>query len=150
MANKPQILVIQGPNLNMLGKREPDIYGALSLAELNFELDARAGLLGLELCHLQSNHEGALIDKLHACYNRLQGIIINPGGLTHTSVALRDALVMHTCPKIEVHISNIHQREKFRHVSLIADIVSARMEGFGTFGYHLALDGLAEILNSST
>lgn len=149
METKPQILVMQGPNLNMLGKREPDIYGSLTLEELNFELDARAALLGLELRHFQSNHEGALIDKLHACYNRMLGIIINPGGFTHTSVALRDALVIHTCPKIEVHISNIHKREEFRHVSLIADIVSARMEGFGTFGYHLALEGLAEMLAST-
>lgn len=148
MENKPQILVMQGPNLNMLGKREPEIYGALTLEELNFELDARAALLGVELRHFQSNHEGALIDKLHACYNRMQGIIINPGGLTHTSVALRDALVIHTCPKIEVHISNIHKREEFRHHSLIADIVSARMEGFGTLGYHLALEGIAQMIDS--
>lgn len=147
MENKPQILVMQGPNLNMLGKREPEIYGALTLEELNFELDAKALLLNLELRHFQSNHEGVLIDKLHACYNRVQGIIINPGGLTHTSVALRDALVIHNCPKIEVHISNIHKREEFRHTSLIADIVSARMEGFGTLGYHLALAGMAEMLN---
>lgn len=146
MADKPQILVLQGPNLNMLGKREPDIYGILTLAELNFELDAKAASLGLTLKHFQSNHEGALIDELHARYNNVSGIIINPGGLTHTSVALRDALQIHNCPKIEVHISNIHKRETFRHVSLMADIVTARLEGFGTFGYHLALAGMAEML----
>lgn len=145
MTQLKRVLVMQGPNLNMLGLREPEIYGAETLADICRTLDARAAELGLALEHFQSNHEGVLIDKLHEVFGKIDGIIINPGGFTHTSVALRDALAMQTCPIIEVHISNIHKREPFRHHSYVADIAHARLEGFGINGYLLALNGLAEI-----
>lgn len=148
MAKQPKILVVHGPNLNMLGKREPEIYGTVTLDEVNAALNIQAQNLGLDLEYFQSNHEGAIIDKIHEVFNRCDGFIINPGGLTHTSVALRDAVVILQCPKIEVHISNIHKREPFRHKSLLADIVDARIEGFGTHGYFLALDGLASMLHT--
>lgn len=150
MAEAKRILVLQGPNLNMLGRREPEIYGAQTLTSTCQTLDDLAAVLGVVLEHFQSNHEGALIDKLHELFDKIDGIIINPGGLTHTSVALRDALAMQTCPIIEVHISNIHAREPFRQHSYVAAIATARLEGFGVHGYYLALTGMAEILNTST
>lgn len=148
MAKKAKILVIHGPNLNMLGKREPEIYGSASLDDVNAALVRQAQELGIELEYFQSNHEGAIIDKIHVAFGQCEGLIINPGGLTHTSVALRDAVVILPCPKIEVHISNIHKREPFRHTSLLADIVDARIEGFGIRGYYLALEGLASMLHT--
>ncbi|MFO7912526.1 MAG: type II 3-dehydroquinate dehydratase [Desulfotignum sp.] len=139
----PDIFVINGPNLNMLGKREPDIYGSRTLEQINRELTAAAEPLGLSLYFFQSNHEGALVDRLqHMVDQPPAGMIINPGGLTHTSVVLRDALVMVSCPKVEVHLSNIYQREPFRHTSLLSDIVTGQITGFGHFGYHMALSAL--------
>ncbi len=137
------IQVINGPNLNMLGKREPDIYGNISLEELNQELAKTAQELGMVLDFFQSNHEGAIIDHLHdMAHQDLHGLVINPGGLTHTSVVLRDALSMLSCPVVEVHLSNIYQREEFRHKSLIAGICTGQITGFGTQGYHMALMAL--------
>lgn len=139
----PDIFVINGPNLNMLGKREPDIYGSRTLEQINRELTAAAEPLGLSLYFFQSNHEGALVDRIHQMVDQAPaGVIINPGGLTHTSVVLRDALVMVSCPKVEVHLSNIYKREPFRHKSLLSDIVTGQITGFGHFGYHMALSAL--------
>jgi 3-dehydroquinate dehydratase II len=144
----PDILVINGPNLNMLGKREPDVYGSRTLAQINQDLENAANPLGLVLHFFQSNHEGELVDQIHRMFDQAPaGVIINPGGLTHTSVALRDALVMLPCPKVEVHLSNIYKRESFRHTSLLSDIVLGQITGFGHFGYHMALSALHQHLS---
>jgi len=143
---KKIIMVIHGPNLNLLGKREPHIYGHESLDEINAGLRDRGDLLGLEVETFQSNHEGAIVDKIQQGMGNCHGIIINPAAYTHTSVAIRDALAMLDIPVIEVHLSNIHKRESFRQQSMIADIVAARIAGFGSHGYLLGLEGLAKIL----
>lgn len=135
-----QILVIHGPNLDLLGNREPEVYGTTTLAEIDAELGDMAAKRGGTLRTFQSNHEGALIDRLHAA--RLDGtrfIIINPGGLTHTSVALRDAVAATSLPFIEVHLSNLHQREPFRHHSYFSDLAVGVIVGLGAAGYRLAL-----------
>ncbi len=133
--------IINGPNLNMLGKREPDIYGTLTLDQINRDLGARGAELGLSLNFFQSNHEGAILDYIHSVFDQdPAGIIINPGGLTHTSVVLRDALSMLSCPIVEVHLSNIHKRESFRRTSMVAGIATGQIAGFGHLGYHMALD----------
>jgi len=134
------ILLLNGPNLNLLGTREPQIYGADTLPQIEAELVKLAADAGVKLQHLQSNHEGALIDRIHAA--RTDGtthIIINPGGLTHTSVALRDALAGVAIPFIEVHISNVHKREAFRHHSFLSEIAAGVIVGLGVNGYRLAL-----------
>jgi 3-dehydroquinate dehydratase-2 len=134
------ILVLNGPNLNLLGTREPQIYGADTLPQIEAELTQIAANAGMKLQALQSNHEGALIDRIHAA--RIDGtrlIIINPGGLTHTSVALRDALAGVALPFIEVHISNVHKREAFRHHSFLSEIAAGVIVGLGVNGYRLAL-----------
>jgi len=134
------ILVLNGPNLNLLGTREPQIYGADTLPQIEAELTQIAANAGMKLQALQSNHEGALIDRIHAA--RTDGtrfIIINPGGLTHTSVALRDALAGVALPFIEVHISNVHKREAFRHHSFLSEIAAGVIVGLGVNGYRLAL-----------
>ncbi len=138
--NFPNVHVINGPNLNMLGKREPEVYGSLSLDDINQGLEELAAELGVELTFFQSNHEGMLLDHIHKFFEQdPAGVIINPGAFTHTSVALRDALLLLSCPIIEVHLSNIHKREPFRHKSMIADIAMGQLTGFGHFGYHMAL-----------
>ena len=135
-----KILVLNGPNLNLLGTREPQTYGATTLAEVEAELQAAASAGGAELQCFQSNHEGALIDRIHAARGQaVDAIIINPGGLTHTSVALRDALAGVAIPFIEVHVSNVHQREEFRHHSYLSGIAAGVLVGFGTAGYRMAL-----------
>jgi len=144
---KKKVMVIHGPNLNLLGKREPHIYGHESLEEINSGLRDRGDLLGLDLDTFQSNHEGAIVDKIQQALGNCHGIIINPAAYTHTSVAIRDALAMLDIPVIEVHLSNIHKRESFRHQSMIADIVVARIAGFGSHGYLLGLEGLAKIIS---
>jgi len=134
------IIVLNGPNLNLLGTREPQIYGADTLPQIEAELVQIAANAGVKLHTLQSNHEGALIDRIHAA--RTDGtrfIIINPGGLTHTSVALRDALAGVALPFIEVHISNVHKREAFRHHSFLSEIAAGVIVGLGVNGYRLAL-----------
>ncbi len=134
-----QILVIHGPNLNMLGKREPDIYGDETLDDLNRMLEHIAERHHIEICTFQSNHEGEIIDIIHRNIETTQGIIINPGGYTHTSVAIRDALTLYPNPVVEVHISNIYSREGFRKDSLISPVVLGTISGFGLDSYRLAL-----------
>ena len=144
--NRHKILVIHGPNLNMLGKREPEIYGKTTLEELNSSLEARGEKLALVVETFQSNHEGEIVDKIQNAASQLKGLIINPAALTHTSIAIRDALLLLNIPVIEIHISNIYKREPFRHKSLISDIVAAQLTGFGIKGYHMALEALAEMI----
>jgi 3-dehydroquinate dehydratase II len=143
---KPRIHVINGPNLNMLGKREPEVYGSLGLDEINQGLVVAAAALDLELSFFQSNHEGEILDRIHKVFEEdPMGLIINPGALTHTSVALRDALLLLSCPMVEVHLSNIHKRESFRHKSMLADIVTGQLIGFGHYGYQMALDAIHQL-----
>lgn len=145
-----RILVLHGPNLNLLGTREPQIYGSHTMNEINAELTQQAALLNIQLYCLQSNHEGVLIDQIQTARNQqIEGIIFNPGGFTHTSVALRDALLGVGLPFIEVHLSNTLARESFRHHSYFSDIASGVIIGFGAEGYHLALQGLHHQLNSA-
>jgi 3-dehydroquinate dehydratase-2 len=134
-----KILVLHGPNLNMLGQREPDIYGAITLAQIDAALSERAQAAGASLLHMQSNHEGALIDFLQSEGFSAEGIIINPGALTHYGLALRDALATLKCPIIEVHISNVYKREPFRHTSVVAPVATGQIAGLGWQGYLLAL-----------
>jgi 3-dehydroquinate dehydratase-2 len=141
-----EIAVIHGPNLNMLGRREPEIYGSRSLEELNKALQKYAEGLKIKITIFQSNHEGEIVDFIHEGYNRFQGIVINPGGLTHYSIVLRDALIAVNVPVIEVHISNIYQREEFRHRSVIASAAVGQISGLGTDGYFYALDALTKII----
>lgn len=135
-----KLLVLNGPNLNRLGKREPDIYGAETLLDVEQKLQTIASESLVELFFYQSNSEGALIDKIHEVYDHgFDGIIFNPGAYTHTSIAIRDAIASVDIPVIEIHISNIHSRESFRHTSLIAPVCIGQLSGFGTSGYELAL-----------
>ena len=142
---KKRILVLHGPNLNNLGKRDPGIYGHTTLAEINDRLRARGAELGYEVTTFQSNHEGALIDCLQEEAQSVVGIMINPGGLTHTSYSLRDALKDANRPIIEIHMSNVHAREPFRHESFIAPICVAQIAGLGWRGYLHALEALIEL-----
>ncbi len=145
------VLVINGPNLNSLGTREPEIYGSTTLADIEAGLRAQAAAAGLTLDAFQSNHEGAIIDRLHAA--RSEGtrfVIINPGAFTHTSVAIRDAFAAVAIPFCEVHISNVHAREEFRKHSYLSDLAVGVLTGFGAFGYTMALSYVIERLTSSS
>ena len=137
------LLLLNGPNLNLLGTREPSVYGSATLADLVQDAASQVQAAGWQFSHFQSNHEGALIDRIHAAKTeQITAIIINPGGLTHTSVALRDALAGVELPFIEVHISNIHQREEFRHFSYLSSLAIGVICGLGIAGYRLAIDFL--------
>lgn len=141
-----QILVLHGPNLNLLGEREPEVYGRTTLAAIDTRLREIAAEDGVSLESFQSNHEGALVDRIQAARGAYQGIVINPGGFTHTSIALRDALVASGLPVVEVHLSNIHAREPFRRTSLVSDIAVGQITGLGPIGYELALLALLDRL----
>lgn len=139
-----RIKVLHGPNLNLLGTREPGVYGRATLADIDRQLATLGLELGLEVVSLQSNHEGALVDAIHACRDDgTRGLVLNPGAYTHTSIAIRDALLAVGLPAVEVHLSNVHAREPFRHHSTIADVVVGRVMGFGPTSYDLGLRGLA-------
>ena len=140
MTTKFKVLVLNGPNLNMLGKREPEIYGAQTLDKIISQLVVEAEQKAIELSHLQSNAEHLLIDAIHQAYQKIDFIIINPAALTHTSVALRDALLSVAIPFIEVHLSNVHAREEFRHHSFLSDVDQGVICGLGTQGYSYALE----------
>jgi len=140
------VLVLHGPNLNLLGAREPEVYGKTTLAEIDAALVAQGRARGAELRCFQSNHEGALIDRIHEARGWAHGMIVNAGGLTHTSVALRDAIASVALPAIEVHLSNVFAREEFRHRSLISGVCVAVVSGFGAASYRLGLEGLLERL----
>ena len=144
---RSKVLVLHGPNLNMLGRREPSVYGTATLDEIDTEIRYKAEELNLEADCFQSNHEGALVEKIQDALGTYQGVVINPAALTHTSVAIRDALLLLDIPIIEVHLSNIYKREPFRHFSYVADIATARVAGFGKQGYLIALEGLARIMD---
>lgn len=151
MNAKYRILVINGPNLNMLGKREPEIYGALSLADIVADLTQTANEKNVELSHVQSNAEYELIDAIHQAMNNIDFIIINPAAFTHTSVALRDALLAVNIPFIEVHLSNVHAREAFRHQSYFSDVAQGVICGCGHNGYFYALDqAITHLANQAT
>ena len=137
-----RVLVIHGPNLNLLGVREPEVYGKVTLSDIDAQLHLVADELGVSLETVQSNQEGAIVDRIHEALGAVDAILINPAGLTHTSVCLRDALLATGIPFVEVHLSNIHAREQFRHKSLLADAAMGVICGFGTDSYTLGLRGL--------
>ncbi|MBY6055459.1 type II 3-dehydroquinate dehydratase [Leisingera daeponensis] len=143
------ILVLNGPNLNLLGTRQPEVYGSVTLAMVEDACADHAKKLGLDVTCLQSNHEGALIDAIHDAKGRHDGIILNAGAYTHTSIALMDALISVEIPSVEVHLSNIHAREPFRHTSYISKAALGQICGFGAQGYLLALDALATHLREA-
>jgi len=150
-ANKSSlsILVLHGPNLNLLGQREPEIYGSLTLDDINRLLVEEGRLLSADIFAVQSNHEGTLVDAVHDALLKHQGIIINAGAYTHTSVALRDAIAGVNLPTVEVHLSNIYRREEFRHHSYIAPVAIGQISGFGAKSYLLGLQALVYHLRKS-
>jgi 3-dehydroquinate dehydratase II len=144
---KPTLLILNGPNLNLLGVRQPEIYGRTSLADVEAECKALAEDLGVQLDFRQSNQEGQLIDWIQEARQTADGIVINPGGLTHTSIALMDALIASDLPVIEVHLSNIHAREEFRHKSYVSRVAKGVICGLGPQGYLFALEALARLVD---
>lgn len=141
------ILLLHGPNLNLLGTREPGVYGSISLADINQRAVEFGRGLGVEVRCAQSNHEGALIDALHEARAWADGVVFNPGGYTHTSVALRDAIAAIGIPVVEVHLSNVYAREEFRHKSLVSAVCRGKISGFGWRSYLLGVQALADILS---
>jgi len=144
--NSMKILILHGPNLNLLGTREPEVYGSTTLNDINEKMIALGKELGAEIKCLQSNHEGALIDALQDARTWAGGVVFNPGGYTHTSVALRDAISAIVIPVIEVHLSNVYAREEFRHTSFVSAVCKGKVSGFGWRSYELGLRGLIDII----
>jgi len=142
-----KIAVIQGPNLNMLGIREQQIYGPMKLEQIHQQMKEFAAQHNIEIEFFQSNLEGEIVDRIQECYGEAHGIIINAAAYTHTSIAIRDAIAAVNIPTIEVHISNIHRREEFRQQNVIAPVCASSIVGFGPFGYHLAMIGMTQIFN---
>jgi 3-dehydroquinate dehydratase-2 len=144
-----KILILHGPNLNLLGTREPEVYGSLSLDDINNKLVELGKQLNVEVKCVQSNHEGALIDALHEARTSMDGVVFNPGGYTHTSIALRDAISAIKIPVIEVHLSNVYAREEFRHVSMISAVCKGKVVGLGWRSYTLGLRALVDLLTET-
>jgi 3-dehydroquinate dehydratase II len=142
------ILVLNGPNLNLLGTRQPEVYGSTTLADVEAMCADKAKALGIEIDFRQSNHEGTLVDWIHEAKGRHDGILINAGAYTHTSIALHDAIASVELPVAEVHISNIHKREEFRHLSYISKVSVGMICGFGTYGYLMGIDALVNHLSA--
>ncbi len=146
MSTPTRLLLVNGPNLNLLGTREPEVYGDATLADVEALVERTAAEASYEVRSVQSNHEGVLIDAIHAARDDCAGIVINPGALTHTSVALRDALLAAALPVVEVHLSNVHRREPFRHHSYVSDIAEVVVVGAGVDGYAFAVQQLVRVL----
>jgi 3-dehydroquinate dehydratase-2 len=144
-----KVLVLHGPNLNLLGQREPERYGTTTLADIDDRLTSRASERGASVECRQSNHEGELIDLIQAARGAFDGLLINPAAYTHTSVGIRDALLAAGVPAVEVHLTNVYAREPFRHTSYLADVVVGRVMGFGASSYLLGLDGLLDLLHTA-
>jgi len=142
------VYVLNGPNLNLVGSREPEVYGRQTLSDIEKTVTARAKKLGLEVDFRQSNHEGVLVDWVQEARSKSSGVIVNPGAYSHTSIALLDAFRALDKPIVEVHLSNIHQRERFRHHSYISSVAKGVIMGFGAMGYVLALDAMAALVNT--
>lgn len=148
--NRIRIMVLNGPNLNLLGTRQPDVYGDTTLADVESDCLKKADTLGINIDFRQSNHEGELIDWIHEARETMQGIVINPGAYTHTSIAIMDAISSVELPVAEVHISNVHKREAFRHTSYVSKVALGVIAGFGTFGYSMGLEGLVNHLSEQS
>ena len=146
MTSRPALVVLNGPNLNLLGEREPEVYGHETLADVEALCRARTDALGWDLDFRQTNHEGVMIDAIHEVRRSAIGLVVNAGGWTHTSVALRDACAALTAPLVEVHISNVHAREEFRHHSFVSKAATGVIAGLGVQGYALALDAMAGLI----
>lgn len=144
-----RIHIINGPNLNLLGTRQPEVYGATTLSDIESLCQSKATELGVEIAFMQSNHEGAMVDAIHAASGSFDGIILNAGAYTHTSIALMDAIKSVALPVVELHLSNIHQREEFRHTSYIAKAAVGQICGFGAAGYPLAIDAIISYLGAA-
>ena len=150
MTKRQKVLVIHGPNLNMLGKREPGLYGHMTLAEIMESLKQKGTSLGFDVDVFQSNHEGELITRIQDAAGNYDGVIINPAAYTHTSIGIRDAVLLLDVPVIEIHLSNIYKREPFRHKSMIADAATAQLAGFGPAGYIMAVEAIARMINQGS
>lgn len=150
MTTPRRLLLVNGPNLNLLGTREPGVYGAHTLVDVEALVAETAGARGFDVDAIQSNHEGVLIDAIHAAREKCAGIVINPGGLTHTSVVLRDALAAVALPVAEVHISNVYEREPFRHHSYVSDVAAVHVVGEGVAGYATAVERLIDVIAGCT